>query len=113
MLVAQCCPTLCCSSFEDGQRLGQRASPGLPDPSAFLAHFSILTPQAALFAEAGVSKIRLTGGEPTLRRDIVELTGALAALPGVSGVGITTNGIALQRKLAALQANGERGVSCS
>jgi len=57
--------------------------------------------------DAGISKIRLTGGEPTLRRDIVELTGALSALPGCDAVGITTNGIALQRKLAKLKENGE------
>ena len=62
--------------------------------------------QAGIFAGAGVSKIRLTGGEPTLRRDLVELTGALRALPGVSGVGLTTNGLTLSRKLEALQAAG-------
>ncbi|KAK9811433.1 hypothetical protein WJX72_003867 [[Myrmecia] bisecta] len=61
---------------------------------------------AKLFVEAGVDKIRLTGGEPTLRKDIVELTGRLHALPGLRSIGITTNGIALRRKLADLQANG-------
>ena len=65
--------------------------------------------QARLFAEAGITKIRLTGGEPTLRQDIVPLTGALAALPGVRDVGITTNALALRRKLADLQAAGARG----
>ena len=59
--------------------------------------------QARLFAAAGVTKIRLTGGEPTIRKDIVQLTEALAALPGVRAVGLTTNGIALQRKLPALK----------
>lgn len=68
-------------------------------------------PQAALFVDAGISKIRLTGGEPTLRRDIVELTGALSALPGCDAVGITTNGIALQRKLANLKENGVWGMN--
>ena len=62
--------------------------------------------QAGIFAGAGVSKIRLTGGEPTLRRDLVELTHALRALPGVSGVGLTTNGLTLSRKLEALQTAG-------
>ena len=62
--------------------------------------------QARLFAEAGVTKIRLTGGEPTLRKDIVPLTAALSGLPGVRDVGITTNAIALRRKLADLQAAG-------
>ena len=65
--------------------------------------------QAWLFADAGVTKIRLTGGEPTLRQDIVPLTAALAALPGVRDVGITTNALALRRKLADLQAAGAGG----
>lgn len=55
---------------------------------------------------AGVTKIRLTGGEPTLRRDIVSLASNLNALPGLDKIGITTNGIALRRKLRDLQANG-------
>ena len=63
-------------------------------------------PQARLFAGAGISKIRLTGGEPTLRSDITELTGQLAGVPGITDVGITTNGIALARKLPDLQAAG-------
>ena len=63
-------------------------------------------PQARLFAGAGISKIRLTGGEPTLRSDITELTGQLAGVPGIAHVGITTNGIALSRKLPDLQAAG-------
>ena len=54
-----------------------------------------------------MDKIRLTGGEPTLRRDIVELTSQLHALPGLKAIGITTNGIALKRKLPDLQAQGE------
>ena len=53
-----------------------------------------------------MSKIRLTGGEPTLRSDIVPLTAALRALPGVEAVGMTTNALALKRKLADLQAAG-------
>ena len=68
---------------------------------------STLLLQAGIFAGAGVNKIRLTGGEPTLRRDLVELTGALRMLPGVNGVGLTTNGLTLPRKLEALQAAGE------
>ena len=63
--------------------------------------------QARLFVQAGVDKIRLTGGEPTLRPDIVSLTEQLHALPGLRTIGLTTNGIALQRKLADLQAHGE------
>ena len=67
--------------------------------------------QARLFVEGGVDKIRLTGGEPTLRRDIVDLTAQLHALPGLKAIGITTNGIALRRKLPDLQAQGAKSVS--
>ena len=62
--------------------------------------------KAKLFVGAGITKIRLTGGEPTLRSDIVDLTRQLHSLPGLDAIGITTNGIALRRKLADLQANG-------
>ena len=62
--------------------------------------------KAKLFVAAGITKIRLTGGEPTLRSDIVGLTRQLHSLPGLDAIGITTNGIALRRKLADLQANG-------
>jgi cyclic pyranopterin phosphate synthase len=48
-----------------------------------------------LFAELGFEKIRFTGGEPTLRRNLVELIRATAATPGVKSVGLTTNGILL------------------
>lgn len=48
-----------------------------------------------LFAELGFEKVRFTGGEPTLRRGLVELIRATAAMPGIKSVGLTTNGILL------------------
>ena len=65
--------------------------------------------QAEIFVAAGVNKIRLTGGEPTLRPDIVQLTHRLHSLPGNPAIGITTNAIALKRRLPELQANGRGG----
>ncbi len=62
--------------------------------------------QARLFAAAGVDKIRLTGGEPTLRADLVDITAGLHALPGVRAVGLTSNGLTLGRKLPALKEAG-------
>ena len=61
---------------------------------------------ARLFAAEGVDKVRLTGGEPTVRRDLAEIIGNLKAVPGIEKVGITTNGIALKRKLESLKAAG-------
>jgi uncharacterized radical SAM superfamily Fe-S cluster-containing enzyme len=62
--------------------------------------------QARLFVEAGVSKVRLTGGEPTLRPDLVSLCNQLKSLPGLETIAITTNGITLSRNLPALQEAG-------
>lgn len=78
---------------------------------ALQAHDQLLsTPEivrlATLFAAAGVTRIRLTGGEPLLRRDLVDLVAQLRAIDGITSVGVTTNGIVLQRKLAALRAAG-------
>lgn len=61
---------------------------------------------AKLFAAAGVNRIRLTGGEPLLRRDLVDLVAQLRAIDGINSVGVTTNGIVLHRKLKALQEAG-------
>ncbi|KAI0652387.1 molybdenum cofactor biosynthesis prote [Trametes meyenii] len=63
---------------------------------------------ATLFVESGVTKIRLTGGEPTVRKGIVDIVGRLNELRkhGLESIGMTTNGIALHRKLPALIENG-------
>jgi cyclic pyranopterin phosphate synthase len=50
-----------------------------------------------LFAGLGFDKIRLTGGEPTVRANIVEIVRGIAAIPGVSSVSMTTNGILLSK----------------
>lgn len=52
---------------------------------------------AALFARMGVTKVRLTGGEPTLRNDLVDICGTISSLPGIESVGMTTNGVALMK----------------
>ena len=54
-----------------------------------------LRDMAAAFVELGIRKIRLTGGEPLIRRDIIKLVSSLAALPGVDEVTMTTNGVML------------------
>lgn len=51
---------------------------------------------AALFAELGFTKFRLTGGEPTIRENVVDLVRNLAALPGIREVAMTTNGVLLK-----------------
>ncbi|GAA5837100.1 hypothetical protein JCM11251_005254 [Rhodosporidiobolus azoricus] len=56
---------------------------------------------ARLFVQNGVSKIRLTGGEPTVRKDLVDVVSRLSRLP-LTSLGMTSNGIALKRKLPSL-----------
>lgn len=68
-----------------------------------------------LFVKQGVNKIRLTGGEPTIRKDIVSLMqqiGQLRAL-GLKELCITTNGISLHRKLDSMVESGLTGVNLS
>ncbi len=59
-----------------------------------------------LFAGLGVRRIRLTGGEPTLRKDVVEIVADAAATPGIEDVALTTNGHRLDELVAPLRAAG-------
>ena len=59
-----------------------------------------------LFAALGFDKIRLTGGEPTLRENLVSLVQAIRATPGVRELAMTTNGITLKTLAAPLKAAG-------
>ncbi|ODV92140.1 hypothetical protein CANCADRAFT_82613 [Tortispora caseinolytica NRRL Y-17796] len=68
---------------------------------------------AKLFVAEGVRKIRLTGGEPTVRKDVVELVEELGAIPGLQELCMTSNGIALHRKLPSMIAAGLTGLNIS
>lgn len=64
-------------------------------------------------AELGVRKLRLTGGEPTLRPGLVDLVRALATVPGLDDIGMTTNGLLLEHLASPLAAAGLRRVNVS
>src|SRR5690349_12149349 len=66
----------------------------------------------ALLASMGVRDVRLTGGEPLVRREFPALLGRLAALP-LSEVSLTTNGYLLERDAAALASAGLRRINVS
>jgi len=70
---------------------------------------------ANLFVSQGVTKIRLTGGEPTIRKDIVELVAELGKLKskGLRELAITSNGIILARKLEKMVQSGLTAVNLS
>ncbi|HZP65071.1 MAG TPA: GTP 3',8-cyclase MoaA [Rudaea sp.] len=61
---------------------------------------------ARAFAALGVRKLRLTGGEPLLRRDLPELVRMLARIPGIEDIALTTNGVLLPRHAEALREAG-------
>jgi cyclic pyranopterin phosphate synthase len=65
--------------------------------------------QAAV--SVGFRKFRLTGGEPTLRPDLVDIVARLAAVPGVADLSMTTNAILLPKLAARLKAAGLRRVN--
>lgn len=77
----------------------------LPDGFRKSGPLSFMTPAevgrlTAAFADLGVSKIRLTGGEPSVRRDLPEIISLVAATGGIAKVAITTNGWNLDRQVA-------------
>lgn len=70
---------------------------------------------SSLFVNQGVNKIRLTGGEPTVRRDILPLMRSIGSLrsKGLRELAITTNGISLHRKLDSMVESGLTGINLS
>ena len=68
---------------------------------------------ADVFADLGVNQVRLTGGEPLLRRDLDRLVRLLAGKPGLADVAMTTNGVLLARHAAALRDAGLHRVTVS
>jgi cyclic pyranopterin phosphate synthase len=86
-------------------------------PHSSLLSFEELTRLARVFAAHGVTKLRLTGGEPLLRRHIEDLVAMLSELRGIDGepleLTLTTNGSLLARKAKALKSAGLSRVTVS
>ncbi len=89
----------------------EQGVPLQPD-GAYLTNAEVSRVVGAL-APHGVTKVRFTGGEPLVRRGLAELIAETAATPGVEGVYLTTNGLALAPRVAALRQAGLRGVNVS
>lgn len=60
----------------------------------------------SLFVKVGIDKIRLTGGEPTVRKDLVEIIKDLRSHREIKSIAMTTNGLVLKNKLELLKAAG-------
>ena len=87
---------------------------GLPweDPAAILS-FDEIVRIAQVLAPAGLRKVRLTGGEPLVRKGVAELASRLGTIPGIDEVTLTTNAILLARDAEALWKAGIRRVNIS
>jgi cyclic pyranopterin phosphate synthase len=90
----------------------------MPESVEFLPRASLLTFEeiarfARAAASAGITKIRLTGGEPLVRRDLPRLIEQLVAIPGIEDVGLTTNGILLAPVAKSLYNAGLRRINVS
>ena len=68
---------------------------------------------AGLIMQLGVTKLRITGGEPLLRRDIVDIVAKLSSLPGLDDLALTTNGTLLEERAKDLYAAGLKRVTVS
>ena len=66
-----------------------------------------------VMASMGVEEVRLTGGEPLVRRDLPVLVSLLAPIPGVTDLSLTTNGVLLDRYAGPLVEAGLRRVNVS
>ncbi len=78
-----------------------------------LLSFEEITRFVAIAAPLGIDKIRLTGGEPLLRRDLPRLVAMICAVPGIKDVGLTTNGILLAHQAQPLFDAGLRRINIS
>ena len=90
----------------------------MPEGVPKLAHGEMLTYEeflrlAALFARCGVATVRVTGGEPLVRKGVEQLVKGLKASPGIRKVTMTTNAVLLEQQLPALLEAGLDSVNIS
>jgi cyclic pyranopterin phosphate synthase len=84
----------------------------------FMDYSRLMTPDeirkiVTVGAKLGIRKIRITGGEPLVRKDIVELIAGVASVPGIEDIALTTNGLLLAPKAASLRSAGLHRVNIS
>ena len=83
------------------------------EPRSAVLTFEEIERLIGVFARLGVRKVRLTGGEPTVRKGIVELAGRVARVPGIEQVVMTSNGHLLPELAAPLAAAGIAAINIS
>jgi cyclic pyranopterin phosphate synthase len=82
-------------------------------PREDILHFEEVETLVDVFTALGVDKVRLTGGEPLLRRDLPDLVQRLAARPAIHDLALTTNGVLLAPQAEALRAAGLHRITVS
>jgi cyclic pyranopterin phosphate synthase len=82
-------------------------------PREDMLHFEEISRLVDVFLSLGVDRLRLTGGEPLLRRDLPSLVRMLAAKPALRDLAMTTNGVLLAGQIGALKAAGLQRVTVS
>ena len=90
----------------------------MPDGVEKLEREAVLTYEeflrlAALFVQCGIDTVRITGGEPLVRKGVEQLVAGLKATPGIRKVTMTTNGVLLAQQLPALLNAGLDSVNIS
>jgi cyclic pyranopterin phosphate synthase len=99
-------------------RCNLRCTYCMPEEVAFLDRAELLTFEEIVHfvrvaAPLGIDKLRLTGGEPLLRRELPRLVRMLAEVPGIQDIGLTTNGLLLANQAQALYDAGLRRINVS
>lgn len=82
-------------------------------PKSELLSYEEIVRVSKIFANLGVKKLRLTGGEPLLRKNLPTLISELVLIEGIEDIGLTTNGVFLKKHAADLKAAGLQRVNIS
>lgn len=101
--VTEVCNFRCTYCLPNGYQKTERDFLTLPE----------ITRLATAFAELGTHKIRLTGGEPTVRRDLIEIARVVSNIPGIRTVALTTNGYNLKENARAFRDAGINALNVS
>jgi cyclic pyranopterin phosphate synthase len=99
-------------------RCNLRCTYCMPEDVVFMDRAEMLTFEeithfVRVAAPLGIDKIRLTGGEPLMRRDLPRLVAMLAEVPGIKDIGLTTNGLLLAQQARALRDAGLQRINIS
>src|SRR5438552_7689455 len=99
-------------------RCNLRCTYCMPEEVTFLDRSALLTFEeithfVEVAAPLGIDKVRLTGGEPLMRKDMPKLVAMLAMVPGIRDIGLTTNGLLLADQAQALYDAGLRRINVS